>query len=288
MAGISVAVVRPTSWKEALAVGDSLTRWAFRGQSSADWMLSSSLERAALAADMPFDQLPNREWWMSVQFARRAHHYLAAPPAAGRLVEWLSLIQHHGGPTRLLDFTQSFYVSAFFALEFASSDSAVWAANVERIEDHADAALTVTRGPKSTLFHRYQQYVAAAEQFVADQAGPLFVLPVEPERLNERLSIQQGMFLMGCDLTRPFLENLAGSVGADPAAAPSLRDVAVKDLSIITAKDYALVKIVLPHSIRRAALGDLQKMNITAATLFPGLDGFARSLFGHVHTPLTA
>ena len=40
----------------------------------------------------------------------------------------------------------------------------------------------------------------------------------------------------------------------------------------------AMIKIVLPRRIHREAIDDLRKMNITAATLFPGLDGFARSL----------
>ena len=38
-------------------------------------------------------------------------------------------MQHHGAPTRLIDFTWSPYVAAFFALERATGDAAVWAVN---------------------------------------------------------------------------------------------------------------------------------------------------------------
>ena len=41
--------------------------------------------------------------------------------------QWLALMQHHGAPTRLLDFTWSPYVAAFLALERAVDDAAVWA-----------------------------------------------------------------------------------------------------------------------------------------------------------------
>jgi hypothetical protein len=38
----------------------------------------------------------------------------------------------------------------------------------------------------------------------------------------------------------------------------------------------------LPESMRREAMSELRKMNVTAASLFPGLDGFARSLRSRV------
>jgi hypothetical protein len=37
-------------------------------------------------------------------------------------------------------------------------------------------------------------------------------------------------------------------------------------------------KIIIPEQLRRKALDKLSDMNISRATLFPGLDGFARSL----------
>jgi hypothetical protein len=46
--------------------------------------------------------------------------------------------------------------------------------------------------------------------------------------------------------------------------------------------DRGVVKIVLPGAVHRDALRDLRAMNVTAATLFPGLEGFARSLAFHL------
>lgn len=39
-----------------------------------------------------------------------------------------------------------------------------------------------------------------------------------------------------------------------------------------------LLKIVLPASVRREGISRLNAMNITRTSLFPGLDGLARSL----------
>jgi len=40
-------------------------------------------------------------------------------------------MQHHGAPTRLLDFTYSFYIAAYFALEESEKDCAIWALNMK-------------------------------------------------------------------------------------------------------------------------------------------------------------
>src|SRR5258706_9019944 len=107
-------------------------RWIFRGQSSAKWGLQTTLERAAIEKNLAFardarhasqltmqalSELPNREDWILTQFQRRAHLVMSAPPPLEAKLDWLAAIQHYGGPTRLLDFTHSLYVSTFFAVE---------------------------------------------------------------------------------------------------------------------------------------------------------------------------
>ncbi len=45
--------------------------------------------------------------------------------------------------------------------------------------------------------------------------------------------------------------------------------------------------MVLPQALHRPAREDLWRMNLTAASFFPGMDGFARSLLYYVglHQP---
>lgn len=78
----------------------------------------------------------------------------------------------------------------------------------------------------------------------------------EPHRMNERLVAQSGTFLMPGRLDEPVETTISEQYGKD-----------------------ALIKFVLrTKKIRAEAMERLYAMNITNATLFPGIDGLARSL----------
>jgi hypothetical protein len=47
-------------------------------------------------------------------------------------------------------------------------------------------------------------------------------------------------------------------------------------------QEASIVKIIIPRGSHKTAISDLNEMNVTSATLFPGLDGFARSLLFHL------
>ena len=83
-----------------------------------------------------------------------------------------------------------------------------------------------------------------------------FVCPVEPPNMNERLTIQQGVFLCPGNIDVPFEENIAVNLESG----------------------LQMHKVVLRNKLRVQALVDLLGMNISRATLFPGIDGFAQSL----------
>src|SRR5438445_599273 len=67
-------------------------------------------------------------------FKRKSIHFLQHIPDRDDDFPWLALMQDHGAPTRLLDFTWSPYVAAFFALHNTTHEGVIWACNPAEIE----------------------------------------------------------------------------------------------------------------------------------------------------------
>lgn len=170
----------------------------------------------------------------------------------GDELEWLSLMQHHGAPTRLLDFTWSPYVAAFFALERATEDAAVWALNLPLLWDIYEKTLIDGVDVRKADPRDAGNYV---EYYLENQHG--FVWQGDPHRMPQRVIAQSGTFLVSSHVGMTVEEILASYPSADEL----------------------LIKFVLPaQKVRAEAMATLYSMNITQATLSPGLDGLARSM----------
>jgi hypothetical protein len=230
-------------------------RWAFRGQSSASWGLKPSIERYAKSSQ-------DIERHLEHEFKRRAYRYLTDLPDDNDDLEWLALMQHYGSPTRLLDWTKSPYVAAFFAAESAGTSvpSAIWAIDQESVRTEAletlglaDPAGDNDLGSRAK-FHRIYREVQPDHLYV--------VAPVQPYRMNERLTIQQGLFLCANNPLIGFERSLKSLLHHASGKSDERR---------------WLHKIVIQPEARLELLRMLNSMNVNSATLFPGLDGFARS-----------
>ncbi len=236
-------VVRLQSWDEYLSIiSDSpYQNWAFRGQRDASAPLFSALSRYFLSFRVDPRAWPEQEERILRIFKRKSIHFLDHVPQRDDDFEWLALMQDHGAPTRLLDFTWSPYVAAFFALHNTTKEGVIWACNPAAIEKKKFVDLV-----EPGSFRKY--FLSASGSFV--WLG-------EPYAMNRRLIAQSGTFLVPAILDKSIEEILRGY--------PNPKDT--------------LIKFIVPaHKIREKGMRELYRMNITQATLFPDLDGLARSL----------
>ena len=253
-----------TGWKQLQrAIPMFLTDWLYRGQSD-NWPLANSLERACRESDISRDKFIIIDKQLIRMFRRRYD----GPDRQYVLQDSLysmSLMQHHGAPTRLLDITNSPYVACFVALQSKPQEHGlpvVWCFNRhwfnERIREFtrevfqntSDAANEKEVEESENRFNRYYKKVPPNR----------FVGMVNSFLLHPRIKIRQGLFLCQGDLSVTIEDNIKSMKNW------SDRDTVRKIFIKITNKEQL------------NALDVLQKMNVTEESLFPGLDGFCRSL----------
>jgi len=220
------------------------SHWAFRGERDERWPLYSSLSRYLQNFGVARAAWPSQEERILRIFKRKAHHFLPKAPEWDDDFQWLALMQHHGAPTRLIDFTWSPYVAAFFALERTLADGVVWAMNPARI-DSSRAPQPVRMDPR--LKGNFRRYFLKGNQ--------RFIWMGEPHTMNQRLIAQSGTF-----------------------AVPGAIDVPVEEIVSQSDPENVLAKIILRNAVRETGMRELYRMNITYATLFPDLDGLAKSM----------
>lgn len=244
-------VLRKQSWQAK--------KWSYRGQPGASLGLTTSLERATQFSGIDPKYIPAIELRLLREFMRRAQHYISCLPDNSELLEWLALMQHFGSPTRLLDWTYSFFVALHFAVPTRNTKTgAVWAVDLAWVRDKVVSLLpTPLASHWSDPDKRKNPRVFI--DVLSENKG--FVLGVTPFRLNERLTIQQGTFLVPRDVAVPFEDNICDMAGEDELSQH------IKKIIIYVSPEF-----------RKQIYQELEAINISESTLFPGLDGFARSL----------
>jgi len=271
----SIAGFQAACWEKL----DRSQRWIFRGQQNHVWDLKTRFERSIVS--LVSDRGPSSlklENIMVREFKRHYHRYTSDTPDKDDNLEWLAVMQHYGAPTRLLDWSFSEYVALFFAMNDAHPADgrvAIWALNQKLCWDHFIKRLRMTPGYEEIVsaLQEDDKNVRALNQILARDAVTM-VAPLNPLRLSDRLSVQQGTFLVPLNSAMPFQKNLDESLASMNAGATT----------------PGAVKITIPCD--RKTLFDaftvLYRVNLTERNLFPGIDGLARSmklsaLLTHLH-----
>jgi hypothetical protein len=183
-------------------------------------------------------------------FRKYAHREQPGPT----LWDWLSLAQHHGLPTRLLDWTFSPFVAAHFATATHAEDEAVvWAVDCEATHDLLPVGLRAAlRDEGATVFTTELLAEHAPSLGVLDGfgGGEPFVLFFEPPSLDDRIVNQSAVL----------------STMSNPRAS--------MDEWLQANPDLCHAWLISPQA--KAEIRErLDQANVTERVLMPGLDGLA-------------
>ncbi len=258
-------------------------KWIFRGErliENDEEYLMTHLEKAyRLYGVEGDDDKKNRERELIRTFQRKAALYLEREPDKDDILEWLAIMRHHGAQTRLLDWVYSFYIAVYFALA-ENKEGIVWALEASTINTPKLIKEKIENRETNQRYEYLEEYfqkksdilgirkggdklvdLAIASYLIENQFPCVY--PVNPFRLNKRLSVQQGLFLLPGDITKSFIENLTATFEGFEET-----------------KKYLWRVKITPNKEkdRNKIIEKLKDMNISNEALFPGLDGFAKSV----------
>ncbi len=226
--------------------------YVFRGQADDAWALQPLLARL-----LPSGCTPSRaidiERRVAKEFRTDAHlhftgvHSLAAIQDASPL-DALAFMRHYGVPTRLLDWTASPYVAAYFAAcTEPAKDGCIYVVHPSTVND-GDA-------PAAPPLETFLPYLV-------DPQAPNKVVFFFPDMRTDRTSAQQGTFSFNCSALH----------GHDNAILESCR-------ADLTATSNAVaLRWIIPKETKSSFMRHLRLMNVAPHALFPGPDGLGRSL----------
>jgi hypothetical protein len=235
------------SWKRAL--GRFRSNFAYRGMEDASDDLTTTLFRLG-------GTYVNNEGHLLRNFRKYAHRDAVPGDSTWN---WLALAQHHGLPTRLLDWTFSPLVALHFAtqnFEHFHLDGVIWC--VDYVKTHAllpKQLRLILKQQQADVFttEMLDQTADALWKFDELAEGDPFTVFLEPPSLDDRIVNQFALLSLMSD-------------------AESALDEWLKK------RPQLYRRIIIPAELKWEVRDKLDQANITERVLFPGLDGLSRWL----------
>lgn len=237
------------TWDEGLQRYRS--SYVYRGLNCATYPMQTSLMR--LGGDYA-----KLERHLLRNFRKYAHRN-AAP--GNSMWNWLAVAQHHGLPTRLLDWTYSPYIALHFAtanLHHYDKDGVIWCVNYVETNQYLPPkfkSVIQEEGSNAFTAEMLESVCSNLQELDSFQEEP-FTLFLEPPSLDERIVNQHALFSL--------------------MSGPAYRIDTWLDEH---PKHY--YKIIIPKTLKWEIRDKLDQANITERLLFPGLYGLSVWLKRH-------
>jgi hypothetical protein len=224
----------------------------YRGVANQDARLLTSLDR--LGGTEPPHTKAHLEEHLLRNFVRFGRPFL--PEQKENLWDTMVIAEHHGLPTRLLDWTQSPLVAAHFATLAARPgvDRVIWKLNWKMVHEkfHLRDVVFLVEDLDSLLKERGFE---SPWKFLNAPMKEEFVCLLEPPALTQRLAVQSGAFTVATSKNKS-LDQILAEAGLEEA----------------------LTQFVIPATKTDFIRDQLDLCTVDERRLFPGLDGIAAEL----------
>jgi hypothetical protein len=258
-----IQTIRIKNWEHALEVlyAESwdaeakkfVSPFVFRGLDSSDYQLITSLQR--VGASKP-DWIPELEKHLLRAFKRYAHRDVVSQDTDWH---WLTMAQHHGLATRLLDWTYSPLVALHFAtadMKRIEQDGLIWMVDIRGVQQAMPASLRAQLKKVGTasfdveLLSSNKLNPWQLVDYPNQRSKDGFMLFFEPPSMDDRIINQYALF----------------SMLSDPQASPQ---------DWLLRRPQLCRKVILPGDKKWEIRDNLDQANINERVLFPGLDGLS-------------
>ena len=235
------------SWSESLQRFRS--PYLFRGLSNKNYKLETTLNRLG----GPYERLEHHLLRNFKKYSRRT------AVEQESVWNWLSVAQHHGLPTRLLDWTYSPLVAMHFATAETNKfdvDGVIWKVNYLDVHEYLPRVLKDELSRVRAYAFDVQMLSAVVHSLEELDAlsGSDFAVFFEPPSIDDRIVNQFALFSIMSSATARLDLWLAERAEKSP---------------------WMAERVIIPASIKWEIRDKLDQSNITERVLFPGLDGLS-------------
>lgn len=246
------------SFENIIEIGTTFGKNWFRGHSKVIGELTPGIFRSHYTDELYLGLNPSPEFRIAEDFKRKAPSITKDLPDYDNHMEWLFLMQHHGVPTRLLYWSENILVATFFVINNDyDSDAEIWSFLPWKLnENYGFYGLPTQKNIillflSQEIFHNNPEELSLEINITEIPKIPMALLP--PLK-HPRITVQQSCF----------------TIHPKPEIGFSIPEV-------MNDEKY-FVRYIIPKKLKKEFELKLMYLGITYRTVFPDLDGLARTL----------
>ena len=246
-------------FENIIEIGTTLGYNWFRGHSKIIGELTPCIFREKYTDEFYLESNPDPESRITEDFKRKAPSITNVLPSYEKHLEWLFLMQHHGVPTRLLDWSENILVATFFSVNSDyDQDGELWTFLPWKLnKNYGFWGLPILEKSRIIKFLAHEVLGdapdALAEKYELKDI-PKIPVALQPPLKHPRITAQQSCF----------------TIHPKPIEGFTIPDV-IQD-------EQFLIRYVIPKNLKTQFEQKLNYLGVTYQTIFPDLDGLAKTI----------